>query len=83
MLLCTNCNTPIEENECGTYTEMHGFDGGIGEEYPQCPHCKSTDVYGAMLCSGCDEYFCGEYVQVLNGDVYCERCFTIKDTDDI
>ena len=83
MLLCTNCYSSIEENECGTYTDMHGFEYGLGETSWQCPHCKSTDVYNAVLCDGCNEYFCGDYVQVSNGNIYCEECFVIKDTDDV
>lgn len=83
MLICENCNAAIEEDNCGTYWDMHGFEYGLGESYHQCPYCKSLDVHNAVLCSGCDEYFCGEYVQVASGEIYCEKCFVTKDTEDI
>lgn len=80
MFICEDCGHVFEEDGAFTYIEGHGFNDGLGEVFKLCPLCKSTEISIAKYCYGCDEYFSGEYVEVANGDTYCEKCFIIKDT---
>lgn len=80
--MCEDCGHIFNEEDAVKYLDRHGFNDSLGEEFRLCPKCKSTEISIAQYCYGCDEYFIGDYVEVANGDTYCENCFMLKNTYD-
>lgn len=67
MYRCEACGHLFEEGEEYRWTETHGFNDGLGEQFSGCPVCKETGYYEVKPCKNCasynhheDEKFCDE-----------------------
>ena len=78
--ICLDCCETFEEPK--RYTETHGLDSPPYEEWNGCPYCGgsySTTYKG----DGCGKWIDGEFVEILpSHEVYCDRCFELKDIED-
>ena len=79
MYVCVNCGQLFEMP--AHVTEKHGFDYPPYEEVAMCPFCGG-DFVETYQCEECGEYIDGEYIQLANGECYCQNCYEVLDVRD-
>ena len=67
MFICVDCEAVF--NEPTIVIETHGLPCPPYEHFAVCPHCKSTNIEEAKLCSRCDTYV----LELEDG--LCECCY--------
>lgn len=82
MYLCDSCGKAVADGTVVHTKDSHGFNDGYYETVLSCPWCHSTEIYKAKYCFTCHRAFYGKYAETAEGDIFCERCFEIKDTDE-
>jgi hypothetical protein len=67
MYKCESCGHLFEEGEEKRWTEMHGFEGGNGENWSGCPICGESyeEIEPCKIC--------GSYDRKAEED-FCEEC---------
>ena len=70
---CLECSKVFEKPT--NYVEPHG------EEYSGCPFCGGYYVQ-AVECDCCGSVIEDDYIQLYNGDDYCNACFSKKSIED-
>lgn len=76
MYLCLDCKNTFEEPK--EYIERHGFSHPPYEVFYTCPYCGGNYVE-ALLCSCCNNWVTGKYIELDDITVICEDCYEIKD----
>ena len=51
------------------------------EEWYGCPKCAGVYVK-TMPCSCCNNWITGEYIELNDDIVICDRCYKVKNIDD-
>lgn len=78
--VCVACGSLFDQP--ADFIETHGLDTPPYEHIYTSPCCHENFVE-ARYCSGCDEVITTEtYVQVQNGERYCEQCFSLHQLED-
>ena len=72
---CLDCYCHFSNPE--QYIEKHGLDSPPYEVINGCPRCGGA-YEETLRCDCCGDTIRGEYVNIDNGNLYCDRCFTIK-----
>lgn len=75
MYICSEClETFVEPKH---WVEKHGLDSPPYEEWDGCPHCGGA-YRETIFCDGCEKPIVEVYVQLKNGEKYCENCFRLE-----
>lgn len=75
MFVCLECEHIFEVPK--KYIEHHGLDYGPFEEFYACPKCGGAYAE-TMRCDDCDRWIIGDYIELNDGSVYCEKCYCPK-----
>lgn len=76
MFICLDCGCVFDEPK--HWIETHGLDSPPYEEWDGCPSCGGAYAE-TYKCDGCNDWLCGTYVEVENGNKYCENCYEIRE----
>lgn len=76
MFICLDCGCVFDEPK--HWIETHGLDSLPYEEWDGCPSCGGAYAE-TYKCDGCNDWLCGTYVEVENGNKYCENCYEIRE----
>ena len=80
MFVCLECGNIF--HDFVQWQEKHGLDTPPYESHSGSPCCHGAYV-PAYKCNCCHEYINTDTYVEINGDKYCEECFTIKNIGDI
>lgn len=80
MYLCLDCNSVFSCPK--KIVEKHGLDYPPYEEFYGCPKCGGTYV-GTIECDSCGNYVTNDYIETIDGSIYCENCYSIKNVEDL
>lgn len=76
MYICLDCEEIFDDPKyC---VEKHGLDSPPYETWNGCPHCGGWDYVEAIKCDICGNYITDDYVETIDGNIYCENCYSIK-----
>lgn len=78
MYVCLDCGETFSFPEI--IIEKHGLDSPPYEESIGCPTCGGAFVE-TMSCDICGEYITNEYVETIDGSIYCEDCYSVKNVE--
>ena len=78
--MCLDCNKTFDEPKC--FQERHGLESPPFEVWHGCPYCSSYLYVEAIECDICHKYITDEYITTVNGDIYCENCYTRRNIYD-
>lgn len=81
MFLCKECGGLFETPKCTVEHLEHFGCPCAREEY--CSPCCSADYIPAQACKICGDWICGEYIELVNGEMVCDSCYVRKDICDI
>ena len=76
MFICLDCGCVFDEPK--HWIETHGLDSPPYEEWNGCPSCGGAYAE-TYKCDGCNDWLCGTYAEVENGNKYCENCYEIRE----
>lgn len=76
MYYCLDCKQTFHKPNI--IEENHGFKDGLTEKFSVCPNCGSSNYGKEIKCDECWGYIDGDYIQLKNGNNYCENCFNSK-----
>lgn len=76
MFICLDCGCVFDEPK--HWIETHGLDSPPYEEWDGCPSCGGTYAE-TYKCDGCNDWLCGTYAEIKNGNKYCENCYGIRE----
>lgn len=51
------------------------------DENNVCPSCEIECSSTAKKCDYCTEYIRGKYIEITDGRIYCEDCYTINELE--
>lgn len=80
MYVCLDCGKLFAEPEL--IVEKHGLDYPPYDEYFGCPECGGAYAE-APECDCCGHYITNDYVETIDGLIYCEDCYSIKNIEDL
>lgn len=84
-MFCLNCNRIFEDNETANHKEYGEFWGApYSEIISACPYCDSEDIieYEPPKCDCCGKYCTSDYVEIRDGQYFCNDCYQIKDFEE-
>ena len=83
MYCCLDCGHIFDDDEISIWQESRGEYWGVpcSETMSGCPRCHGNYVE-TYKCDCCGEYICSTYVELSNGNRYCDGCFQVKDIGD-
>ena len=80
MYVCLDCGDIFASPR--RFVETHGFDNPPYEETNGCPSCGGAYA-PTVECDICGKYITGDYIQTIDGAMYCDGCYTIKNVEDL
>lgn len=74
MYVCRDCCNFFQWPK--QYVDKHGLDEPPYERYYGCPRCGGAYSH-APECALCGDFIAGEYVELADGEVICEDCYSV------
>ena len=82
-MFCLNCMSTFEEPS--KYEQRSEFWGApCSETFYSCPYCDSDDIIEdePPKCDCCRKYCISDFVEIRDGQYFCNDCYQIKDIEE-
>ena len=80
MYICLDCKNIFSVPK--EYTETHGLDSPPYETWTGCPLCGGAYTK-TMRCDCCNQWITGDYIEFNDHTVVCDRCYKIRNIEDM